>query len=221
LLLALDMGAEAVSRYVSGRGYTLAHGTEVCVGFHIHHERSGVAAHDRPYSQRQHIQCVQAGNDAAGIRVVPSVGMGRDMQEYDGIPMKRTALKRGTSQLARKPMKPATKRINPNRSEQRRGPARDRGYMDWLKENCNCAVCRRGPNRFECIDPAHTQNNGSSSKGPDSSCIPLCRMHHLELDGALSTRVTSRSAFEAKYGMSLEETAKAHYAAYLLLKEAR
>ena len=48
---------------------------------------------------------------------------------------------------------------------------------------------------MECIfystDPAHTQGNGMSSKGPDSSCVPLCRKHHRDFD-------SGRKAFEKK-----------------------
>jgi hypothetical protein len=46
------------------------------------------------------------------------------------------------------------------------------------------------------IDPAHTANNGMSSKGPDSSCAPLCRRHHREYDAG-------RAAFEAAYAIDM------------------
>jgi hypothetical protein len=68
-------------------------------------------------------------------------------------------------------------------------------------------------------DPAHTLNNGRSSKGPDSSCIPLCRYHHDEMDGRLSIRVTTKIQFAAKYGLNLAEESAAHYTQYLLMKE--
>ena len=64
------------------------------------------------------------------------------------------------------------------------------------------------------IDPAHGPVNGRSSKGPDNEAIPLCSHHHEE-----QHRV-GWPAFEAKYGFSREKEAAAHYAAYLLVREA-
>ena len=92
--------------------------------------------------------------------------------------------------------------------------------MDWLKDQ-RCVACfvtgaARSLNR---IDPAHTVNNGRGSKGPDSSCIPLCLAHHDEMDGRLSTRVTTKAAFAEKYGLDLVKEAAAHYALYQLTKE--
>ncbi len=92
----------------------------------------------------------------------------------------------------------------------RRGPMRDAGYRRWLS-NRICAVtilaeredCR---DIFPC-DPAHTENNGMGSKGPDSSCVPLCRKHHREYDAG-------RKAFEKKYGLDMKAIAKEYYAAY-------
>lgn len=60
---------------------------------------------------------------------------------------------------------------------------------------------------FARIDPAHTENNGMSSKGPDSSCVPLCRSHHLEYD-------SGREAFESKYGIDMKAIAAAYWERY-------
>lgn len=103
---------------------------------------------------------------------------------------------------------------------------RDPEYMDWLKER-PCVACVKqaapvGPCawwRLAIIDPAHTLNNGLSSKGPDSSCIPLCRYHHDEMDGRLSAAVTTKQQFAAKYGLNLVNESAAHYALYLVMKE--
>ena len=108
---------------------------------------------------------------------------------------------------------------------------RDPGYMEWLKER-PCVACMKADlprsvlvgsclqwRRMPTIDPAHTINNGRSSKGPDSSCIPLCRYHHDEMDGRLSTAVTTKRQFAAKYGLDLAEESAAHYALYLPMKE--
>lgn len=58
------------------------------------------------------------------------------------------------------------------------------------------------------VDTAHTQNNGTSSKGPDSSCAPLCRTHHREYDAG-------RKAFEKKYGVDMKAVAAAWHKLYL------
>lgn len=84
---------------------------------------------------------------------------------------------------------------------------RDKGYRDWIREYRHCAICCGYP-----CDPAHTVNNGMRSKGPDSSCAPLCREHHREYDGC-------RKAFEFKYGINMQEKAAEWYAAYLKWKE--
>lgn len=117
------------------------------------------------------------------------------------------------------------------RATARRGPERDQSYMDWLKER-KCVVCLRlkinwwqhvpvlDRAYYAIIDPAHTVNNGRGCKGPDSSCIPLCRMHHDEMDGRLSKRITTKEAFAAKYDLDLAKEAAAHWAIYQIDREA-
>ena len=117
--------------------------------------------------------------------------------------------------------------LNHKRTTMRRvSVLRDPGYMEWLKER-PCVACMKA-GRFRAvpvglcaqwwtmatIDPAHTLNNGRSSKGPDSSCIPLCRYHHDEMDGRLSTAVTTKEQFAEKYGLDLAREAEANYALY-------
>ncbi len=106
--------------------------------------------------------------------------------------MKRTALKRST--------KPIRKR----RAKLRRGPLICTAYRLWLK-NKPCCVCHVTP-----CDPAHTKNNGTGSKGPDSSCAPLCRKHHEEYDAG-------RKAFEKKYALDMKEAAAAFWGVYQYL----
>ena len=123
---------------------------------------------------------------------------------------KRTPLKRNQKPIAKK------------RATPRRGPMRDPQYRKFLRNIGYCPVCF-GPawvvhgafvSRFtnrdvgECIDPAHTENNGMRSKGPDSSCAPLCRVHHEEYDAG-------RKAFEEKYEVSMKDVAAKWYALYL------
>jgi len=107
--------------------------------------------------------------------------------------------------------KPITKK----RAKARRGPMRDPKYRRWL----NGRACVVGtPFQFpECSaayqfgrigsEAAHTQNNGMRSKGPDSSCVPLCRKHHDEYD-------FGREAFEKKYCVDMKALAAEHYARY-------
>lgn len=104
------------------------------------------------------------------------------------------------------------KPIPQKRTKARRGPMRDPAYRRWCRQElcavgvaCGSETCSPFMRQF---DPAHTQNNGMRSKGPDSSCVPLCRKHHTEFD-------TGRAAFEKKYGVDLKQIAREHYARYL------
>src|SRR5690349_14876358 len=104
----------------------------------------------------------------------------------------------------------ATWMIQSKRTKPRRGPMRSPEYRAFIAEEGICAVLARAAGLpkdarisehlsehlqvaamfaqrysagcFGRIDPAHTENNGTSSKGPDSSCAPLCRRHHLVYD---------------------------------------
>ena len=67
----------------------------------------------------------------------------------------------------------------------------------------------------------HTENNGGSSKGPDDKAIPLGERHHAEMDGRLSTAITTKAQFAAKYGLDLAKEAAAHYQVFLIWKEAQ
>ena len=123
-------------------------------------------------------------------------------------PIKRTALKARTSAPPRKRAEPRKVLV-----------LRDRGYLDWLRDECRCVVCvilkmcyrdRRCASGSMPIDPAHGPVNGRGSKGPDNEAIPLCRYHHEE------QHRLGWPAFESKYGFSREKEAAAHYAAFLL-----
>ena len=128
--------------------------------------------------------------------------------------IRRTPIKRSTTPIPRRRKRP-----------RRVSVLRDQAYMDWLKKQ-KCVVCkilkmcyrdRRCASGSGPIDPAHTVSNGRSSKGPDSSCIPLCRHHHDEMDGRLSTAITTKEQFAAKYGLDLANEARAHFFAFKLL----
>ncbi len=100
------------------------------------------------------------------------------------------------------------KPIPSKRAKPRRGPMRDPKYRRWLRNElcvvgmaCGSETCSSFIRQF---DAAHTQNNGMRSKGPDSSCAPLCRKHHAEYDAG-------RAAFENKYGVDMKAIAAEHY----------
>lgn len=98
------------------------------------------------------------------------------------------------------------KPIRKRRTKPRRGPLRDPKYRAWVRDHfCELWIKKPlgyiPPWCYGMVEPAHTQNNGTSSKGPDSSCVPLCRKHHREYDAG-------RKAFEQKYGLKMREIAK-------------
>lgn len=102
------------------------------------------------------------------------------------------------------------------RRKPRKGPMRDAKYRRWCKRQ-HCSVCvllaavdATKVDFYACrpVDPAHTENNGMRSKGPDSSCAPLCRKHHQEFD-------RGRAAFEKKYSVDMRKIAAEHYERFL------
>jgi hypothetical protein len=106
--------------------------------------------------------------------------------------------------------------IPKRRAVPRKGPMRDPAYRRWCKRQ-PCAlsgdrtgefVTYRPEIRRAVIDPAHTRNNGMSSKGPDWSCVPLERALHDEYDA-------DREGFEKKYHVNMAELAREHYSRYL------
>lgn len=108
---------------------------------------------------------------------------------------------------------PRRKPVRRKRSKPRRGPWRSREYRRHIAMEVYCCVGElcgsESCSKFiACNDAAHTQNNGMSSKGPDSSCVPLCRKHHLEYD-------RGRKAFERKYGLDLQALAKQYFERWL------
>ena len=80
---------------------------------------------------------------------------------------------RRSAPLKRTALKPRLSRPNAKRPGVRRGPLRNRGYLDWLRER-RCVACRqvscaaaRGVvyGYSSMIDPAHGPVNGRGSKG--------------------------------------------------------
>lgn len=101
--------------------------------------------------------------------------------------------------MKRTPLKRSTKPIPKRRAKPRRGPLRCPAYRAWLRDKfCGCG-CGRTP-----CHAAHTQNNGTGSKGPDSGCGPLFWRCHREYDAG-------RKDFEAKYGVDMKNVAARYW----------
>lgn len=123
--------------------------------------------------------------------------------------------------LISKPFRKLPKPIRKVRTKPRKGPMRDPRYRRWLRQFTSCVIgdLEVGPRNvcddtWAIPDPAHTQNNGLSSKGPDSSCVPLCRKHHQEYDAG-------RAAFEKKYGVNMKALAAEHFERFQKEKEGK
>jgi hypothetical protein len=82
-----------------------------------------------------------------------------------------------------------------------------------------CVVCteenriniawHRLPKAIPCFsEAAHGPVNGLGSKGADSSCTPLCHVHHME-----SHRIGVKN-FEARYGVNLKREAARLFALF-------
>jgi hypothetical protein len=100
-------------------------------------------------------------------------------------------------------------RLNPKRKTPRKvSVERNRDYMNWLRETARCAIIDCRTPHFP--DPAHTERNGMASKGADSSCVPLCRLHHEE------QHYIGAQRFEEKYGVNLRALAAEHYQRWLM-----
>lgn len=115
----------------------------------------------------------------------------------------------------RKPLKRSTEPIARKRAKPRRGPMRDPGYLQFLREEGTCITrCGEGRGIYGTwCDPAHGPVNGMRSKGPDREAVPLCRFHH-EMQTSLGW-----PAFERRYSLDRAAEAKVWYAAYLIWKE--
>jgi hypothetical protein len=98
-------------------------------------------------------------------------------------------------------------------------------YLAWIKER-KCIACQVSLERWielprfnYPIDPAHTVNNGMRSKGPDSSCVPLCRGHHDQFDGRAKLpngEFGGHANFATFFGIDMTREAAAHFAVFLL-----
>lgn len=105
------------------------------------------------------------------------------------------------------PLKRSQKPIAKRRAKPRRGPMRCPEYRRWLTGQRCIACIVEGIAYTRDSDPAHTINNGMRSKGPDSSCVPLCRLHHEEYDAG-------REVFEKKYRLTMRLIAPIWYALF-------
>lgn len=108
-------------------------------------------------------------------------------------PLRRTELKRGTKPLRRG--KPLRKR-NPERLARLRSV--QFGAQAALCRTLPCCVpgCGKGPPAYPS-DPAHMVSRGAG--GDDSSCVPLCRVHHIR------QHVLGIRTFQERYGFDVAE----------------
>ncbi len=102
--------------------------------------------------------------------------------------------------------------IKRRRSKTRRGPWRSVAYRRWISEHRSCVSFpnfKPGERLYGVAlsEAAHTDNNGMSSKGPDSSCVPLTPEEHREYDAG-------RNAFEKKHGIDMQAIAALYWKQY-------
>lgn len=123
----------------------------------------------------------------------------------------------------RTPLKRSTKPIPKRRAKPRRGPLRDKGYLQFLRDEGVCYACKIRRMYFALmglirpmireVEPAHGPVNGIGSKGPDNEAIPLCRQHHLE------QHKLGWPAFQKSYYLDRAKEAAVWYKAYQIYKE--
>jgi hypothetical protein len=96
----------------------------------------------------------------------------------------------------------------------RRGPWRSVKFRRFIA-SLPCLICRAPGTQA-----AHTEHNGMASKGPDSSCVPLCPRHHDELDGRrqLSIGGIGKQDFLRLYQVDLKAAAAAYFRQWQLGK---
>lgn len=97
--------------------------------------------------------------------------------------------------------------VKKRRTKPRRGPWRSKPYRHWIARHASILSPLAAPEITAVdpiSDPCHTRNNGTSSKGPDFTCVPLTHAEHLEYDAG-------RKAFERKHGVVMEEIWPRYY----------
>jgi hypothetical protein len=99
-------------------------------------------------------------------------------------------------------------------------------YRRYLREEGRCVVpgCYSHQLRFGggICDPAHTEKGGMRQRGPDSSCVPMCRSCHDCYDGKTplpkhadgTPRPRNHAAFEEFYGVDMKAEAAKWWAAF-------
>jgi hypothetical protein len=84
--------------------------------------------------------------------------------------MKRVPLQQ-RGRLKRSPCRPRPRRARPDKD--------DAEYIAWLKEQRCCAPAARHPGPS---DPHHRPGEGMGLRSHDHEAIPLCRLHHKQVD---------------------------------------
>jgi hypothetical protein len=109
-----------------------------------------------------------------------------------------------------KALRPKRKRAKPRRSVYRNA-----AYRRWCTQQACVVSGWRDSDwikiweRYAVIDPAHSGKvNGTSSKAPDYTCVPLERVLHTEYD-------RGRGKFEKKWGVCMADEAAKCFARWL------
>lgn len=94
--------------------------------------------------------------------------------------------------------------IRKRRAGTRRGPLRDKDYLEFLRRQCCALLC----NCAGWTEAAHGPVNGMCSKGPDNEAIPLCMRHHREQHHC------GINEFQRRYHFDWAATAKRYHDQY-------
>lgn len=114
--------------------------------------------------------------------------------------------------------------VKKKRATARRGPIgippeewRNIRYRRWVA-NRACCIPRCHTRISEAsdlsrVDPAHTERGGQSQKGPDRSCVPLCRYHHNCYDGKIKIESgkVGQKAFEEYHEVDMKAMAAKYW----------
>jgi len=76
-------------------------------------------------------------------------------------------------------------------------PERNKSYLAFVRK-LPCCIC----GKTWGVEAAHSGPHGVSQKAPDTSALPLCRIHHR--DSKLGLDRIGRAAWEELHGVSID-----------------
>lgn len=91
---------------------------------------------------------------------------------------RRTPLARGSAQLRNSPMKRSRMKRRPRKA---RPGKDDKAYVAWVKQQPCCAA-NAAQRCWRTVDPHHKTGAGMGARAHDHETMPLCRLHHDQLD---------------------------------------